>query len=285
MKTKWLNRAALWLAALTLAAAPDAPAQETNTNAVAVASQIILEAGDGAVKLGTPAKGRESRHGQGGEPVVRIGQDYTLASGETIEELVVISGKVQIEGTVDGDMVVLLGRAELGSNAVVKGNLVVVGGVATVASNTVVKGELVIVGGALEAAEGFKPGGEQVVIGISGIGEKFDWLLPWLKRGLLWGRPIVPELPWVWLVAGILLFVHFLLNLLFDKPVRACTATLVEKPFTTFLVGMLVLVLFGPVCLLLVASVAGIIVVPFLSFALLLAAVLGKIAVARWLGG
>ena len=48
--------------------------------------------------------------------------------------------------------------------------------------------------------------------------------------------------------------------------------------------GLLVMLLAGPVCLLLAVSVIGIAVVPFLMCALLIAALLGKIAFARWIG-
>ena len=48
--------------------------------------------------------------------------------------------------------------------------------------------------------------------------------------------------------------------------------------------GLLVMLLAGPICLLLAVSVVGIAVVPFVMCALLIAAIFGKIAFARWIG-
>ena len=108
--------------------------------------------------------------------------------------------------------------------------------------------------------------------------------MPWLTHGLLWGRPIVPGLPWVWTVALVFFLLNLLLNTVFDAPVRTATATLRATPLSAFMTGLLVMLLAGPVCLLLAVSVIGIAVVPFVICALLIAAVLGKIAFARWIG-
>src|SRR5262249_28040764 len=53
----------------------------------------------------------------------------------------------------------------------------------------------------------------------------------------------------------------------------------------TFVVGLLVLLLAGPVCLLLTVSVIGIAVVPFVLCALFLGWIVGKVGVMRWVGG
>ena len=97
-------------------------------------------------------------------------------------------------------------------------------------------------------------------------------------------RPIVPSLWWVWTVAAIFFLINLLLNLLFDAPIRAGTATLRATPLSAFMTGLLVMLLAGPVCVLLAVSVIGIAVVPFVLCALLIAAMLGKIAFARWIG-
>src|SRR5205085_4830183 len=112
----------------------------------------------------------------------------------------------------------------------------------------------------------------------------FQDLVPWLTHGLLFGRPIVPWLPWVWAIAGMFFLLNLLLNLVFDAPVKAAVTTLRATPLSAFMSGLLVMLLAGPVCLLLMVSVIGLAVVPFLMCALLIAAVLGKIAVARWIG-
>ena len=75
-----------------------------------------------------------------------------------------------------------------------------------------------------------------------------------------------------------------LFALLFADGVRTSADTIAAKPFTTFLVGMLVLLLTAPVTIVLVASVVGILVVPFALCALVLAWMIGKVGVAVRLG-
>ena len=78
--------------------------------------------------------------------------------------------------------------------------------------------------------------------------------------------------------------VYLALNIVFDRPVRACAGTLADKPLTAFAVGLLVLLLAGPVCALLTVSVVGIVVVPFVLCALVVAGMVGKVGTARWIG-
>ena len=215
---------------------------------------------------------------------VRVGQDYTLPAGDIAREVAVIFGNATIEGRVDRNVVVVFGNARLGSGAVVDGSLVVVGGSAVAAQGAQVHEDLFVGGGTFESAPGFSPGGEHVVIGTASLGDRLQAIVPWLTRGLLWGRPIVPDLPWMWVIVAAFFLAYLLLNILFDRPVRATAEVLADKPLTAFMVGLLVLLLAGPVCLLLAVSVIGVAVVPFVICALLVAAVIGKIGVARRIG-
>jgi uncharacterized RDD family membrane protein YckC len=217
-------------------------------------------------------------------PVVRIGQGYTLKSGETAREVTVILGDANIEGRVDRDVIVILGSARLASTAVIDGSLVVIGGGAKAEEGAQIREDLFVGGGGLDASVGFAPGGHYVAVGSAALNEAFRNLVPWLTNGLLWGRPIVPSLPWVWTVALVFFLINLLANVVFDAPVKASAATLRATPLSAFMSGLLVMLLAGPVCLLLAVSVIGIAVVPFVVFALLIAAVLGKIAFARWIG-
>jgi uncharacterized RDD family membrane protein YckC len=219
-----------------------------------------------------------------GKEVVRVGRDYTLRAGETTGQVTVVLGSATIDGHVNGDVVVVLGLISVASTAVIDGSLVVVGGDVNVADGAVVSRDFVVVGGAVNAPDGFSPGGEHFVLGLSGFGGKFQAVLPWLTRGLLWGRPVVPELPWIWSVIGAFFLVYLALNVVFARPVRACSEILQAKPLSALLVGVLVMLLIGPVCLLLAVSVVGLAVIPFVLCALLVAGLLGKVAVARWAG-
>ena len=215
---------------------------------------------------------------------VRIFQDYSLGAGESTHDVVVVVGNADISGHATGDVVVVLGTARLSSTASVDGDFVVVGGTAVAASGATVGGDAVVFGGGLEAPDDFKPRGESVIVGSASLGGRLNAFLPWITRGLLWGRPIVPGLPWVWGVVGIFFVVYLAINLVFDAPVRACAVTLADKPLTAFAVGLLVLLLAGPVSALLTISVIGIVVVPFVFCALVVAGIVGKVGTARWIG-
>jgi uncharacterized RDD family membrane protein YckC len=219
-----------------------------------------------------------------GRPVIRVWQDYVLRTNDRVHGVLVVSGNATIDGLVEGDLVVLLGSARLSSTAMVRGSLVVVAGNATVADGAEVRQDLVIIGGALDAPAGFSPGDEHIVIGTPSLGERLRSIVPWFTKGLLWGRLIVPSLPWVWGVVGFIFIVWLALNLVLHGPIGACADVLSAKPLTTFLTGLLVLLLAGPVSVLLAATVIGLAVVPFVLCALVIAWIIGKVGVARWIG-
>jgi hypothetical protein len=222
--------------------------------------------------------------GRWSHPVLRIGHDYTLPTGAVVREVRVLFGDATIEGRVDRDVVVVLGTARLSDTAVIDGSLILIGGTVSATSGARLDGDLVIAGGGLEGSPAFSPGGEHVVIGPAALGGRLDTILPWVTRGVLWGRPIVPELPWVWTVVFAFFILYLALGLIFDGPVGAAVTALADKPLTAFLVGLLVLLLAGPLCFLLTLSIIGIAVVPFVLCALVVALILGKIGAARWIG-
>ena len=216
-------------------------------------------------------------------PTVRILQSYTLRAGETARRVVVIGGDATIEGRVDEDVVVILGRAQLAATAEVNGSFVVVGGTGVIAEGAQVHQDVVAIGG-LDAPPGFVPGGNHIAIGTPSLGTRLRGVVPWLTRGLLLGRPIVPDLPWVWTIAALFFLLNLLLNLLFDAPVRACAAALRATPLSAFATGLLVMLLAGPLCVVLAISVIGVAVIPFVFGALVLGTIIGRIGFARWLG-
>ena len=197
-------------------------------------------------------------------PLVKVGADVMVRRGQRAEDVVVILGSALIEGDVDGDVVVLLGEA-------------------TLTGTSRVKGDVVVVLGRVNREPGAAIDNDVVVLDVA-ASDWFEAAIPWLTEGLLWGRPIVPHLPWVWGIAAVLVLVYLVVNLVFERAVRVCAQALSDKPLSTSLAGVLVLVLLGPVSVLLCISVIGIGVVPFLWCAVLLATLLGRVSVARWTG-
>ena len=217
-------------------------------------------------------------------PVFRLGTDYKLGAGDAVRSVAVVYGDVSIAGRVDREVVVVFGKVELATTAQIDGSLTVVGGTAIVSPGAQVGREVFIIASQLDAPADFMPRGGSVVIGSKVFGGAVEAIVPWITRGLLWGRPLVPSLPWVWGVLAIFFFLYLALNLIFDRPVRACAETLAARPLTSFGAGILVLLLLGPVCVLLGVSIIGIAIIPFVLFATIGAWIIGRVGVTRWIG-
>jgi len=296
-----------------LATAQDATAKDTATNAAVLATNVLGSASntvatasnvlESAANETSRTQSRLSkRHRARGWEVevsdhdglvahrrkpetVRVGQDYFLKAGQTNSDVVLVFGNARIDGVVEGDLVVVLGSAKLGTNAMVKGDMVVVGGSTTLQTNAMVGGDLVVVGGALDADASAQIGGERQIVEIPFAIPSFGWLKDYVSKGVFLGRPLPHQLGWVWIIVGIFFIIHLLLHILFPKPSTACVTTLSESPFRSLLTGLLTFMLFGPVCLLLAMTGVGLPVIPFLFALLLLAFVFGKLAVYRFAGG
>ena len=216
---------------------------------------------------------------------VRFGQDFTLHQGDSVRQVLVINGSATIAGYVRHDITVVFGTINVASTAVIDGSLVVIGGNAKIDPGAQVRQNLLIAGGTIESPAGFAPGGDHLVIGAAPVVDRVKAFLPWITEGLLLGRPIVPHLRWVWVVLLVFFLVSLALNLIFQDAVRLCASSLAARPLSTFLVGLLVLLLTGPLVLILAASVIGLAVVPFLLCAIVIAWIIGKVGVAVWIGG
>ena len=217
-------------------------------------------------------------------PVLRGFVDYTLKQGETVREVVVFSGNVRIEGTVDRDVLVTAGAVTIASTGVVEGSLAVFGGNATIEKGGVVRQSVAIFGGTLDAPADFQLRGEQVIFGTPEMADWVQSVLPWVTRGLLLGRVVVPGLGWVWTVMFASFMVGLLLNHLFHRQTAACADLIVNRPLSTFLVGLASMLIVPLLLTIVAASVVGLIVIPFAIAACIVAAMIGKAGVARAIG-
>jgi uncharacterized RDD family membrane protein YckC len=215
---------------------------------------------------------------------MRLGQSLTVGPNDIVRDAIVVFGDARIAGRVTGNLLVWFGKTQIDRTAVIDGDFLAVGGEVVVQDGATAHRDVVVVGGPFDAPAGFVAGGEQVVIGSGLLGGWLSGAAPYLSRGLLWGRMIVPELPWVWGIVSLFFLLYAALNLIFERPVRACAGTLTNRPLTAFGTGLMVLLLVGPVCVLLAVTVIGIAVVPFIICALIAGALIGKVAVARWIG-
>ncbi len=217
-------------------------------------------------------------------PVLRIGQDYALRANEVVRDVTVVFGSARIDGRVEGDLVVIFGPVTLSNTAVVEGSFVVVGGNATVQAGAIVRDEVMVIGAGLDVPENFIFGSGHFVIGTRALGAWMESVVPWVTYGFLWGRPIVASIGWVWNIVGLFLFVYLLINLVAHEPVTATASVLATRPLGSFMTGLLVLLLAGPVSALLAVSIIGIAVIPFALAALVVAGLVGRVGVLRAIG-
>jgi uncharacterized RDD family membrane protein YckC len=161
---------------------------------------------------------------------------------------------------------------------------VVVGGSVTADSDARVGRELVVVGGTLNAPATFSAYGDQVIIGAPWVADILRDASPWLTRGLLLGRMIVPDLEWVWTIVIVFFLIYLVLNTVFDRAVGTTASVMTDRPLGAFFTGLLVLLLAVPVLAIVAATVIGLAIFPFLVCGLVVAALVGKTAVARAMG-
>jgi uncharacterized RDD family membrane protein YckC len=217
-------------------------------------------------------------------PIVRVGQNFTLGEGQSVREIQSGLSDITIAGSVDDDVAVIVGSLRLASTAKIGGSVVVVGGTLTIESGATIARDMVVVGGELRAPSDFTPGAQQVVVGTIGVAHALQSVVPWIMRGLLLGRPIVPDLWWMWPAVAIFLFIYLMVNALFANHVSSVADTVAAKPLSSFLLGLLVLVLTIPAIVILAATVIGIAVVPFVMCALIVGGLIGKAGVMRATG-
>lgn len=255
----------------------EAPAAQAPPAADGREAQPRPEPDDAAPRTERPDTARR----QGG---VRVGHDYRLPSGQEDDEVVLVAGDAFIDGHVRGDVVVMLGTARLGPAAVVDGSLVVIGGEAQVSATTVVRQDVVVVGGPADLPAGFEPGGQATLIGTRAMLDRVRDGLAWVWRGLAFGRLIVPDLGWVWVVVGLVFIVHLLTAVILHGAVGATAATVASRPLGSLLTGLAALVLSLPAMVVLAITVVGLPAIPLGLVAMFAAGLVGRVAVARAIG-
>jgi uncharacterized RDD family membrane protein YckC len=235
------------------------------------------------------------------DSVVSIGHDSTLEAGKRAEAVVSVFGSSTSDGDVDGSVVSVFGNTratgKVGESAVsVFGNTYIDGhvGESVVATlgnvelgpHAVVDGDVVAVGGDLVRDPGaVVHGGVQNVMIFGHMGN-MEWLHNWVHRCLMLGRPlaIAPGLGWAWAIAFSFLVLYLVLALLFPAGITRCVQTMEAQPGRTALAALLTFIGKPILFVLLLITVIGSFLVPFLAFALMIAGLFGKAVAFAWLG-
>ena len=243
----------------------------------------VVEQPDDSTKAARePDDEDRQNHRHHGQPVVMVGNDFVLKEGEIVDDAVIVSGNATINGHVTGDLVVVAGSAKVLGK--VDGEMAVILGSATLGPDAKVGHDVAVVGGTLTREQGSSIGGTPTVVTTLGIFPNFDWLKSYTVHALMLARPIAPQVGWVWGVVGISLLIYLLIAVLFPRPIQACVDTLEKRPVGSFFMGLLLFVLVAPLTFLLIVSVVGIFVIPFLMLALVVAFLFGKVSVYRFAG-
>ena len=210
--------------------------------------------------------GSATAAGEVGEAVIAINGNAS-ATGPVGEAVVAMFGDVYVDSEVGQDVVAIFGDVQLGPHAIVNGELVSVGGTIKRDPASVVHGPQ-----------------QQIA-----FGQRFgnlDWLKPWFEKCFMYGRPLAfdTDVAWAWwLVAGFL-GLYVLLALMFDQGMMRVVTTLEERPAQSVIASVLTVLLSPVLIVVMLITVIGIALVPFLALGLFCAGLFGKAAVLATLG-
>jgi uncharacterized RDD family membrane protein YckC len=243
--------------------APRVRMHRTRTTRTVFGENIVIRSNESIHDL-VLIGGSADIQGEVEESVVAIGASVNL-SGKIGQDLVIIGGEGKLSGQVEHDTVIVLGRAEISEKAQLERDAVLIGGPFNISQDSSI-------------------GGERIVVPFGDFLPQIEWLKKYVVSGPLLGRWLTFNLVWPWAVAGTFLAVYLAMLLVFPAAARAVYVSLEERPVTSLFTGLLTLILFAPLVFLLVVSIAGILVIPFLKIALILALLFGKVGVLCFLG-
>ena len=235
-------------------------------NSVVAIGHDALLAADGRADAVVAILGSATSAGEVADAVVSI-LGNTRVTGAVGDSAVAVLGNVYVDSPVNGNVVAVLGDVELGAQAQVSGDVVAVGGVVSRDPSAIVHGN-------------------QQSLGFATHVHGIDWLHAWVQHCLLYGRMLAfaPGLGWAWSLALICLALYVLTAALCPHAVERSRQTLENYPLQSLLAGLLTILATPVLFVLLCITVIGILAVPFVGLALLLADFFGKLVIVAWLG-
>lgn len=192
--------------------------------------------------------------------IIKIGDDITVEKGEQADHVVSVGGQVTVYGLVEKNVVALGGSVVLTSDAVVRGNVVSVGGVVSRGGGAEVFGDI-------------------TEINLSALSSS----LASVMRGETEGWSLLLNIISLCFFAIILIIALFM-TLLIPRSMALVACAIETGKLKSFLWGCLVTLLIVPFFMLLAISIIGIFLIPVAFTVLLLAAIIGFIAVGSLLG-
>jgi len=220
---------------------------------------------------------------QTAEAVIAIGGSSTTA-GEVIESVVAVLGNTHVSGRVGDSVAAIFGNTYVNSR--VGGDAVAIFGNVELGPQARIAGDVAVVGGQLIQDPDARVRGSIEQVSLPVEFGRFEWLRPWIKHCLLLGRPLAlePGLGWAWTLAFGFLTLYVVLALMFSGGVEKCAQTLETRPGHSLLAALLTLLLVPVLSLLLMITVVGIALLPFLWVALFAIGLFGKAVILAAIG-
>jgi MFS family permease len=187
--------------------------------------------------------------------IIKIGSDVTIGRDQEVNNVIAIGAQITINGLVDHNAVAIGGSIVLTSDAVVRGNVICIGGIVVRGSESQVFGNITEINssnitGALNSA----------------FNSEWDG--------------------WSWLFALVsiciflaIMVIALLITLLLPKPIKAISAAIRINKGKSFFWGFLGILLIGPLAVLLAISIIGIPLIPLEFAVVVIAIIIGFIAV------
>lgn len=217
------------------------------------------------------------------EGVVGLWTNVVVPSGKTARGVFVIGGNATIDGNVKENALIIRGSVEL--NGEVEGNLIVISGAGKIGDNAKINGDIINVGSVISISPKAQVQGSKLDVVMGKILPEIGWAFDWFRYGAMRLRLFAPQVKLCWGMALTSFILYLVLILIFPKAITACMDTVKARPVTSFALGILFSWILIPILLfLLLATGIGILLIPFVIIAVVIACMFGKAAIYRFIG-
>jgi uncharacterized RDD family membrane protein YckC len=211
--------------------------------------------------------------------VTVFGDNVTIREDERASEVVAFGGNVTVLGRVEGRVVAWGGNVRVEGSV---GSVTAAGGNLSLGPKAQVDGTVAVIGG--HVANPHRVPLRSNPLEMMRRLPSVPNLLGWFGDSVTNVRLLSPRIAWPWYAFGACLLFYLLLAAAFGRGINACARSLEERPGSTLATALALLPLLPLFVVLLVCTIVGVLLLPFLAVALLFAFAFGKAAVLAFLG-
>jgi hypothetical protein len=213
---------------------------------------------------------------------ILTGQNFVLEKGEsTSGDLVLVRGHAKIDGTVNGDCVLVGSDADI--SGTINGDAVSVASKLRFSPGTVINGDFVSTVSTISGASDVHVNGDRINIDILPADTVLGFN-KWFTGTVLLLRPMSPESFTSWFGALIVLAFCLGVGALFPRLLADTGRVLQERTPASLLSGLAIVPATALFCFLLLITVLGILVIPFVVATLVVFSLIGNAAVFQAIG-